>query len=93
MKLEFSRQIFDNYSNTRFHENPSSGSRAVPCGLTDMAKLTVAFRIFANAPANCKTLRSDVASLVEPNAGLFVPGDAASKPTHITRFEGNTKPY
>ena len=36
-----------------FHENPSSGSR-VPCGgtegQTDMTKLPVAFRNFANAP-------------------------------------------
>jgi hypothetical protein len=33
-----------------FHQNPSSGSGAVPCIRTDM-KLTVAFRNFANAPA------------------------------------------
>jgi hypothetical protein len=26
MKLEFSRQIFEKYSNMKFHENPSSGS-------------------------------------------------------------------
>ena len=32
--LEFSRQIFE-YSNIKFHENPSSGSRAVPYGRTD----------------------------------------------------------
>jgi len=34
MKLEFSRKIFENYSNIRFHENLSSGSRVVPCGRT-----------------------------------------------------------
>ena len=37
----------------KFHENPSSGSRAVPCfGRTriDMTKLTAAFRNFAKAP-------------------------------------------
>jgi len=28
-------QIFVKYSNTQFHENPSSGSRVVPCGQTD----------------------------------------------------------
>ena len=32
MKLEFCRQIFGRHSNIRFHENPSSGSRVVPCG-------------------------------------------------------------
>ena len=32
MKLEFYIQIFQNYSNIKFHENPYSGSQAVPCG-------------------------------------------------------------
>ena len=31
MKLEFSRQIFEIFSNTKFHKNPSSGRRGVPC--------------------------------------------------------------
>jgi len=35
MKLEFSRQIFEKYSNIKFHENTSSGSRVVSCGRTD----------------------------------------------------------
>jgi hypothetical protein len=34
-KLEFSRQVFEKYSNIKFHENPSSGSRVVPCGQAD----------------------------------------------------------
>jgi len=50
MKLEFSRQIFKKYANIKLRENPSSGSRVVPCGRTDMTKLIVAFRSFANAP-------------------------------------------
>jgi len=37
-------------SDTKFYENPSSGSPVVPYGRTDMTKLVVAFRIFANAP-------------------------------------------
>jgi hypothetical protein len=32
---EFSRQIFGKRSINIFHENPSSGSRVVPCGRTD----------------------------------------------------------
>ena len=52
--LLFSLQIFEKFSNTKFHENPSSSSRVVPCGRTDVrpdiTKLIVAFRNFANAP-------------------------------------------
>jgi hypothetical protein len=58
MKLEFSRQIFKKYRNTKFHEIPSSGSRVVPCRRTngrtdrqiDIMKLTVAFRTSATEP-------------------------------------------
>jgi len=35
MKLEFSQQFFEKYSNIRFHKNSSSGSRVVPCIQTD----------------------------------------------------------
>jgi len=49
MELEFSLQIFEKYSNIKFPENLSSGSRVVPNGLTGMTKLTIAFRNFANA--------------------------------------------
>jgi len=50
VKLEFSRQIFEKYSNIKFYENPSIGSRVVSCGQTDMTKLVVAFLNFANWP-------------------------------------------
>jgi len=50
MKLKFSQQIFEKYSNVKFHENPSSGSRVVPRGQidgrTDMTKLIVVFSQF-----------------------------------------------
>jgi len=36
MKLEFSVQIFETYSNIKFRENPPSGSRDVPCEQTDI---------------------------------------------------------
>jgi hypothetical protein len=36
MKLDFIDSFFfEKYSNIKFHENPSSGSRVVPCGRTD----------------------------------------------------------
>jgi hypothetical protein len=65
MKLEFSRHIFEKVSNTKFHQNPSSGSRVIPCGRrqtdgrTNMTKLMVAFRYFANAPKNAKIWKSN----------------------------------
>jgi len=53
MKLAISRQIFEKYSNIRFHDKAFSGSRAVPCGRTDrrtdMTNLLVTFRNSANA--------------------------------------------
>jgi hypothetical protein len=45
------------YSNIKFHENPSSGSGVVACGRTDMTKLIVAFRNFANGPKNGSSLK------------------------------------
>jgi hypothetical protein len=42
---------FEKYSDIKFHENPSSGSRFVPCGRMDRhAEAIVALRNFANAP-------------------------------------------
>jgi len=35
MKLEFSRHVFEKYSNSKFYQNPSSVNRIVPCGQTD----------------------------------------------------------
>ena len=48
MKLEFSRQIFEKWSNVKFHENPSSGSRVVPIGQTWRSWQSL-FVIFPNA--------------------------------------------
>jgi len=52
VKREPSRQIFEKSSKVIFNENPSGGNGVVPCRHTDMMKLIVAFRNFANAPAN-----------------------------------------
>ena len=35
MKLEFSRHVFENFSNVKFHENLYSGRHPVSCGHTD----------------------------------------------------------
>jgi hypothetical protein len=41
---------FPKISHIRFNQNLSSGSRVVPCERTDMTKLIVGFRNFANTP-------------------------------------------
>jgi hypothetical protein len=35
IKIQFSTQIFEQSSNTKFHENPTSGNQFVPYGRTD----------------------------------------------------------
>jgi hypothetical protein len=59
LSLELSHQIFEK-SNIKFHKNPSNGSRVVPCGWTDrqteMTKLIVEFRNFANAPNKTRSI-------------------------------------
>jgi hypothetical protein len=55
---------FKKFLNIKFHENPSSGNRVVPCGRTDgqttgVMTLTVAFRSFVNAPESTSSF-SDI---------------------------------
>ena len=53
MKLELYQQIFEKYSDIRFNENPSSGAELLHADRqTNMMKLIVAFRNFANALKN-----------------------------------------
>jgi len=49
MKLEFSQQIFEIFSNTKFYENLSSGNLVVACGHTVRMKGIFSFRNFAKA--------------------------------------------
>jgi len=64
MKLEFSRQISEKYPNIKFYKNAYNGSRVFPCGQTgkqsdgqtDVTKLIVTFRNFANMPKNLYAL-------------------------------------
>ena len=57
VRLKWNLNFLETFSKSiKFHENPSSGSPVLPCGRTDgqtdMTKLMVAFRNFANAPTN-----------------------------------------
>ena len=61
MELEFPPRSFKKYWNIKFHENQSSRIQVVSMrtdGRTDMAKLIVAFRNFANAPKTVRLFRS-----------------------------------
>jgi len=70
LKLEFFLQIFEKYSNIKFHENPSSGSRVVPCGRTDgqtdRTMLIVASSNFANTPKNGTLSNLSIESVGDP---------------------------
>jgi hypothetical protein len=76
MEFEFSRQIFEKYSNIKFHEYLSSCSRVVPCGQTDgrtdVTKLIVAFRNFAKA-AKSETIKATLMVLFD-GTSLYCPG-------------------
>jgi hypothetical protein len=69
---------FRKNSNVKFHQNPLSAIRVVPCGQTDMTKLIVAFRNFANVPKNVTALhysdcsRQKVFVRLRKNSGIFL---------------------
>jgi hypothetical protein len=80
MKLEFYRQIFEKYSNIKFRENTSSGSRTVPRGGTDRHdEAKTCFRNFANAPK--------MASLFST---VFTPGSQGR--SHMQATGSSTRP-
>jgi hypothetical protein len=66
--------ILEKYSNIKFHENLSSGSRVVSCRQTDwwkggqtqtdMTKLVVSFCSFANEPKNFYFIRKFTVELL-----------------------------
>jgi len=63
MKLEFSGHIFDKYSNMKFHENPLSGSRVVPCRQTDRQhEASSRFSQFCEKPPTKRNLQNKSAS-------------------------------
>jgi hypothetical protein len=61
IKLEFSRQSFEKILNIKFHQNPSSGRRIVPCWQTDRHEANSRLPKFCEASKNetVLTINSD----------------------------------
>ena len=89
MKLAFSSQIFETYSTIKFHEIPSSGNWAFPCGRTDRqmrrrtdtTKLRVAFRNIANKPKNPQDFAGWICLYIKVEYGK---GEPPVCPTFLT---------
>ena len=75
-KLEFFGQILGKLTNIKFNENPSSGSRVVPCGQTDrwtdVTKLIITFRNFANARGNGRHIQMKQPTRCSNFSGLLL---------------------
>ena len=66
-----SRPFSKKIQNIKFNQNSSTESRVVPCGLTNMTTLIVAFRNFANAPTDSETFAQNVpASCLMPRSKI-----------------------
>ena len=78
MKTEHFHQIFEKYSNIKFHENPSGGRQVVPCGRrdgqTDMTKITVVFFFSKILPTRqkAKQIRLIATKIVPVSRGELV---------------------
>jgi hypothetical protein len=64
MKLEFSRLIFEKYSNINFHENPSSRRQVVPCEQTIRSYLSL-FAILRQCLNKTYGAESDVTTFAD----------------------------
>jgi hypothetical protein len=69
----FTTVFFKKPSNTKFYEKPSSESRVFPCeqtdGRTDMTKIIIALRNFANAPNDCLRIHASQIT-IQRNTGI-----------------------
>jgi len=69
----------------KFHENPTSGSRVVPWGWTDITQLIVAFQNFVNATKNVKIYSAD-ASGHQVKYFPWLPLEAALSILNVRHF-------
>jgi hypothetical protein len=66
MRLEFSKQILEERSSIKFHQNPSSGSRVLPRGRTDrQTDMTKRIVAFSNFPKLLKKRQNKIMSQVQ----------------------------
>jgi hypothetical protein len=74
MQLGFSRQIFEKFSNIKFHENPPSGSRFHAEGQTDRQRFTTNLIVFFCNLANAPKIGMDLAQeyMVWPAVPSFI---------------------
>ena len=92
MKIEFFQQIFEKCSNINFRYSPFSGGLDVPCVQrdrraevqTDVTKLIVTIRNFANAPENYNLNKYDI-GLVKLNALQFEEKKNPSSPLGLSK--------
>ena len=90
IKPEFSRQIFEKSSNIIFNENPSSGSRVVPCGRTDRHTILVDLQL--DAQNSYLFTFFFVAVALRPNAGhglLILEVSRSHTKTHRSRQDSS----
>jgi hypothetical protein len=84
----FSRQGLETYSNIIFYENPTSGSRVFRCGQmdgrTDMSKIIVASRNFANAPKNGAAEHATDDKIRSIRGVILIPADTRILPQLFT---------
>ena len=68
-KLIFFRQILELKSKIKFHENPSSASRVLPCGQTDSHRHDEANSSFSQF---CESVEKAMISLHEPKVLVLI---------------------
>jgi len=72
MKLKFFQQIFQKYSNSKFHKNPSNGRRVVPCGRADRRPETCFSQLCERASISSNSfIKTQLISLRQTNTHII----------------------
>ena len=87
-KLEFSRHIFEQYSNIKFDENPSSRSRVVPCGRTERHNVNSRFSQLYERVKNVRNDEHSAARYTKYNRFTTVVTGSANSERHDLLLTG-----